>query len=358
MNRASSQRRLDTVNLGNVTIFKHQNGIWYADYRAGNRRIRKSIRTRSKKVAVDWGTNENARLMRGELGIVDGRVSIDRTIDEFLDFQEHQTSNAPSTVRRYRCALRALRAVLRQCPSVRWLGQIDVALLEKFRRFRLEQGRDHTTIDGDMAAVSSFLGYAVRHGYCKDNVASKVKAFRVPKPRPYMYSAEEVAAMFAEAEGVLRDVITLLVDTGLRIGEVEQLEWTDMDFDAGLIHVRIKPHWRPKDKADRAIPMTGRVRAMLQSKSRTGNRVFYTNRGRPVRERTLLAELRCVQRRAGISRGGLHTFRHYFVSRCAASGVDPFTCMAWVGHADMKMVMHYYHLDERHSRASIAKLSS
>jgi len=356
MSRTTSQQRLDTVNLGNVTVFKHPNGIWYADYRAGNRRIRKSIRTRSKKIAIDWATNENARLVRGEMGIVDGRIPIDRTIREFLDHQQLQTSNARSTVRRYRSALRAFQESFRQRPSVKYLAQIDVALLETFRQFRLEQGRDHKTIDGDMAAISSLLSYAVRHGCCKENVASKVKAFRVPKPRPYVYTRKQVGAMLDAAEGVLKDVITLLVDTGLRIGEVEQLEWTDVDFSLGLIHVRIKSHWRPKDKADRTVPMTDRVRAMLQSRSRTGDRIFCTPRGRQVRERTLLVELRRVQRHVSIPRGGLHTFRHYFVTRCAASGVDPFTCMAWVGHADMKMVMHYYHLDERHSRASISKL--
>ncbi len=357
MSRESSQRRLDTVNLGNVTIFKHTNGVWYADYRAGHRRVRKSIRTRSKKVAIDWATNQNARLIRGEMGVIDGRVSIDQTIIEFLDYQKHQTSNAPSTVRRYRGALRAFQEALQRRPSIRFLGQIDVALLEEFRRFRLEKGRDHKTIDGDMAAVSSMLSYAVRHGYCQENVASKVKAFRVPKPRPYVYTPEQVQVMIEAAEGTLKEILTLLADTGLRIGEVEQLEWTDVDFDAGLVHVRIKEFWRPKDKADRAIPMTDRVRTMLRSKSRQGNRVFYTPRGRPVRERTLLAELRRLQEGAGISRGGLHTFRHYFVSRCAAAGVAPFTCMAWVGHADMRMVMHYFHLDERHSQTSIRKLN-
>ncbi len=358
MSASSSQQRLDSVNLGNVTVYKHTNGIWYADYRVGHRRVRKSIRTRAKKVAVDWATNENVRLMRGELGMVDGRVSIDKTIAEFLDYQQHQTSNAKSTVHRYRGALRAFQAALQQHRTVKHLGQIDVALLEDFRRFRLEQGRDHKTVDGDMAAISSLLSYAVRHGYCQANVASKVKAFRVPKPRPYVYSTEEVEALLDAADGVLTDVLLLLADTGLRIGEAEQLEWSDIDFDAGLLHVRIKAHWRPKDKAERAVPMTERVSRMLRSRPRRGDRVFYTERGRPVRERTLLSELRRVQRSVGVTRGGLHTLRHYFVSRCAAAGVDPFTCMAWVGHADLKMVLHYYHLDERHSQASIRKLNS
>ena len=99
MSRKASQLRQDSVNLGNVTIFKHANGIWYADYQVGLRRIRKSLRTRAKKVAVDWATNENARLLRGELGAITARVEVGKAIAEFLDYQQHQTSNAASNER-------------------------------------------------------------------------------------------------------------------------------------------------------------------------------------------------------------------------------------------------------------------
>ena len=45
--------RSDVQRLGNVTLYKRENGRWYADYRSGNRRVRESIGMLSKKVATD-----------------------------------------------------------------------------------------------------------------------------------------------------------------------------------------------------------------------------------------------------------------------------------------------------------------
>ena len=155
--------------------------------------------------------------------------------------------------------------------------------------------------------------------------------------------------MIEAAEGDLRDVLIVLAGTGLRIGELERLEWSDIDLEEGRLHIRIKPDWRPKDKAERTVPINDDVRAVLVSRPRSSRWVFLDGKGNPVRERKLLKQLRDLQAEVDIKEGGLHTFRHYFVSRCAVSGIDPYAVMSWVGHADLRMVLHYYHLDERHA---------
>ena len=347
--------RVDSVRLGNVTIYKRENGIWYADYSVGNRRIRESIRTRSKKVAIDWATDKNAALVRGEIGIADDRVPIERVVRDFLVHQQTQTSNAPSTFHRYRGALRALQRFLSTRPRLLSIGQLDVETLEAFRSYRLNEGRDHKTVDGDMAAVSSMLSFAVGRGHLKENSARRVKPFRVPKPRPPVYTQEDVQLMIEAAEGDFRDVLIALAGTGLRIGELEHLEWSDVDLEAGRIHIRIKKDWRPKDKAERTVPINPEIRRVLESRERASSWVFTDGKGRPVRERRLLKQLRALQAEFDIKEGGLHTFRHYFVSRCAASGIDPYAVMSWVGHADLKMVLHYFHLDERHASEAMRR---
>lgn len=44
--------------------------------------------------------------------------------------------------------------------------------------------------------------------------------------------------------------------------------------------------------------------------------------------------------------GTVHSFRHYFVSRCAASGkVSELVVKDWVGHQESAMLRRYFHLD-------------
>jgi integrase len=55
--------------------------------------------------------------------------------------------------------------------------------------------------------------------------------------------------------------------------------------------------------------------------------------------------------------GCLHSFRHYFCSTCANSGVAERVVMEWLGHADSDMVRRYYHLNDVESRQKMQGLT-
>jgi integrase len=60
----------------------------------------------------------------------------------------------------------------------------------------------------------------------------------------------------------------------------------------------------------------------------------------------------------GFRDGRLHSFRHYFCSTCANSGVPERMVMEWLGHVDSEMVRHYYHLHDAEARQRMAGLDS
>jgi integrase len=55
--------------------------------------------------------------------------------------------------------------------------------------------------------------------------------------------------------------------------------------------------------------------------------------------------------------GRLHSFRHYFCSTCANSGVPEMVTMQWLGHADSEMVRHYYHLLDKEDQRQMRRLN-
>jgi integrase len=74
----------------------------------------------------------------------------------------------------------------------------------------------------------------------------------------------EVERIEREVRPWLRDVVTVLALTGMRIGELINLKWKDVDLDQKLMHVRIRDDWRPKGKADRTIQMHPKVAAIIK----------------------------------------------------------------------------------------------
>ncbi len=60
---------------------------------------------------------------------------------------------------------------------------------------------------------------------------------------------------------------------------------------------------------------------------------------------------------AGFRSGRLHSFRHYFCSACANQGVPEQVVKEWLGHADSKMVRHYYHLHDEEAQRQMGRVS-
>jgi integrase len=61
---------------------------------------------------------------------------------------------------------------------------------------------------------------------------------------------------------------------------------------------------------------------------------------------------------ANLLQGRLHSFRHYFCSKCARDGVAIQTLMLWLGHSDSAMIRHYFHLHDDQAQSQMNKIRS
>ncbi|MEX0714900.1 MAG: tyrosine-type recombinase/integrase, partial [Pirellulales bacterium] len=130
------------------------------------------------------------------------------------------------------------------------------------------------------------------------------------------------------------------------------------------LHVRPKPGWKPKSGEQRAVPLSLKLYALLNSLPRQFRWVVtmpasskYPKPGRQWTERRLLIALKKVLNAVGLS-GVLHTFRHSFISRALLSGIPLSVVQEWVGHLDPTITRLYTHVHCEASQAAMARLSS
>jgi integrase len=179
----------------------------------------------------------------------------------------------------------------------------------------------------------------------------------VANGRKQVLELEEITRLITAAPARYQALVATVAYTGVRISEALGLVWDDVDFDAGVVHVRKQlgrdgQRVRPKtDEAVRDVMLLGALAGVLRahklasSHSGPDDFVFASEMGTPL-------QVRNVSRRgldkaiedAGLAghRIGWHLLRHGFGSMLLAQGENVVFVSGQLGHADPKITLGIY----------------
>jgi len=199
----------------------------------------------------------------------------------------------------------------------------------------------------------------VEHGYRVDNPAKFVDWRRVKPKELHLPSQAQFQAMAAHIEtsgaGQAKDCANLfrfLAFSGVRIDEARHVLWSDVDFEKGLLHVRVT-----KNSKARWIPLNSSLRQLLEKMRR--------EQPGELPEKPVMQVFECQKsidraaKLAGVKRITHHDLRHLFATRCIESGVDIPTVSRWLGHQDggTLCMKTYGHLRDEHSVSEAKKVA-
>ena len=161
--------------------------------------------------------------------------------------------------------------------------------IQAFYRERLDAGLSARRVQYAHVTMHKALKDAVRWRLVPYNVADAVTPPRPTKPEITPLSAEQVKMLLAAARGDrLEALYVLAVTTGMRIGEMFGLKWSDVDLDAGTVQVRrtvaadgmVNP---PKTSSGRrTIRLSKLAVRALSSHLRSSEWVFSSKAGTPI----------------------------------------------------------------------------
>ncbi len=128
-----------------------------------------------------------------------------------------------------------------------------------------------------------------------------------------------------------------LVDTGMRLSELLDLRYEDVNFTSNLISI-----WVNKGDRPRSIPMTGRVRTILEERHINNSKPFIITVDETERA------WQWVRAKIGLegdSEFVIHALRHTCASRLVNAGVDLYVVKEWLGHSTIQITEKYAHLN-------------
>jgi integrase len=209
------------------------------------------------------------------------------------------------------------------------------------------------TVNRELALLKRMFNLAIAWDlFLALNPFRKVKFFREFNTGLRVLSPEEETGLLQEAAPYVQDVIRFALNTGLRIGEVFSLRWSQVDLEKRILSV-----FAPKTEKVREIPINAECLKVLQA-WRLGMKnefVFYNpETGKPFVD--LKAGLAIACHKAGILGVSWHTLRHTFASRLVDRGVDIVTVKELLGHSSITVTMRYTHTNLENKRAAVEKL--
>jgi len=209
-----------------------------------------------------------------------------------------------------------------------------------------------------LSAVRGFATYLHALEPTSEVPPTSLLPTRYHRAVPYLYSDEDIIGLMGAAETLgsplrvltYRTLIGLLATTGMRVGEALQLDRTDLDYEHGLLTVRVGKFGKSRELPLHASTSDA-LRAYLNQRDRLLPKVpamFISRSGARLRYGNVNWTIRCLVRRAGIKprsnacRPRLHDLRHSFAVRTVIDAYRTDTDVAarlpvlstYLGHVD------------------------
>lgn len=341
---------------GSGSIYQLPDGNWQALARVQGRQISHTAKT--QREANAWLERVNLQVEQG-LTYQAAKINLEDYLTRWLASVENALR--PASFEHYKIAV--------ENHLIPALGEVLVKDLTPDRIQQvydnwLRSGKGVATVQKAHAVLHRALRRATQTGLLASNPASLVSKPRSPHKEMSFWTEDEANRFLTAArENRLYALFHLAIVTGAKQSELLGLQWSDLDWSRGTLHIcrqlsqsgnfaalRSKAAKRTLQLGNETLTVL-REHVKLQQLERQvagdrwqeGDLLFTTTIGTPLYNRNLVARnFKLLAQAAGVPQVRFHDLRDSCVAILLAHGVPIYTISKWIGHAKPSITNKVY----------------
>lgn len=269
-------------------------------------------------------------------------------MNEIDEFVKSLAGASPRTVSEYATDLRLFAEWFTQTRGEEFtVSAITPTDVRDYRAYLLHTKRQApATINRRLTVLRVFFRWALRQGLMASDLMLGIELDRRPLSSPRWLDSREQSALLraAETKGDARDlaILTLMLNAGLRLGEVEQLTLDDVEISKHKGQVRV----HEGEDRERIVPLNAEarraLRAYLAVRPQVSHRALFVGQHRePLGRLGIGYRIAALARRAGLERVTPRTLRHTFAKNLVDQGVSLDQVATLLGHRSLTTTTRY-----------------
>ena len=240
------------------------------------------------------------------------------------------------------------------------LDKVGVREIEGFLAQKKEEASEWTARKYYIHLASAFET-AKRWNYIKENLFRKVEKPKTRDIQPVYLSKVEMRTLLKAIDDIqFKNVCLVALYTGMRLGELLNLQWCDVDLVSRVIHIGNSDTFTTKTRKNRSIPMNDQLHALLcEMKDRRSSELVLHSQGKYLSpESSSQRDLRHTSEHSELNdKLHFHSLRHTFASWLVQDGVSLYEVQKLLGHSNIAVTQVYSHLQPEGLHSTVNRIT-
>lgn len=242
------------------------------------------------------------------------------------------------------------------------LSSMDAAtidVLNKYKNQMLNSGEYSVkSVSRKINSIRLLFRHLHLKGLISANTAGNLTHPKIESTAPRILSQTEYMAIrdASSFDAKLYSIVEILLQTGMRVGELVRLRKQDVIDEADKHYLYIQPY---QSQPERKIPINEKAHKALQRwlqarPNINSDYIYITRNAKPIIVRNLRTSLLRVFKKAGVSNATVNDLRNTFIAYYMSKGVAKEKIAKLVGHKNLSTTVRYKNLIEKDQQGDTA----